>query len=536
MDLPGCVGPRLSAQRGGVNGLIGAALDVCDAAAPGVGEHAAKLLKHIFTAVQRLRSGIVVKPGCAVGAALQLVIEGSGIALSGGNRRGLRLHNDVQRLTFRQSNIPEELQGQRSVVRHDRVSPGIQFRQSAAALEGAPAVVTRKSAPAQAAGIDPREGCPANIVQRASGRICDVPDLGTIRDDTAIHLDDPVQRAVGPVSGGHLGCLIIPAELFCAEMIAALHGDRGADGDAGEDILAVADPHFTLQRKLVAHHDLGDALRRHGLGVIGQEIGIISIHTHLCGCELKGPQSIHLDPGRLVRSACAQIRNDAFIRQVGGRCVVRDRIGIYLDIAHKLHVLAAQSILQGCRGHIPVAGLIGHYPVLVAACGNGETAGIRVRSDGSSGGIVNAAGHGHGHCRLLLLTGQLAVPDLAAQRIGGVIGIQHLAASRCGVIGINTGAVIDPGGCVARRGKHTGLDIDGIGQRFALAGCQRADVVGKAVVVLHVAIGIREYRPGSLIDLRQAAAPVLILHAARIQMERSLIVGQVLADPRIGGS
>ena len=70
-------------------------------------------------------------------------------------------------------------------------------------------------------------------MSRPADRIRDVPDGSARRQNLSIHLDDPVQCAIGKVSGGHLGSLVVPALLFRSKAVAARHDDRGFGANTG---------------------------------------------------------------------------------------------------------------------------------------------------------------------------------------------------------------------------------------------------------------------------------------------------------------
>ena len=70
-------------------------------------------------------------------------------------------------------------------------------------------------------------------MSRPADRIRDVLNGSVLGQNLSIHLDDPVQCAIGKVSGGHLGSLVVPALLFRGKPVAALHDDRGLGANTG---------------------------------------------------------------------------------------------------------------------------------------------------------------------------------------------------------------------------------------------------------------------------------------------------------------
>ena len=90
--------------------------------------------------------------------------------------------------------------------------------------------------------------------------------------------------------------------------------------------------------------------------------------------------------------------------------------------------------------------------------------------NGTAGGVIHAAAHGHSAFRLLLPARQLSAPDLAVNGLTGVIAFQPYAAICSAVIGINAGAIVDLEVFVSRRHEHTGLHIHRVGQGLALTG------------------------------------------------------------------
>ena len=70
-------------------------------------------------------------------------------------------------------------------------------------------------------------------MSRPADRIRDVLDGSATGQNSSIHLDDPVQCAIGKVSGGHLGFFVVPALLFRSKAVAALHNDGGFGANTG---------------------------------------------------------------------------------------------------------------------------------------------------------------------------------------------------------------------------------------------------------------------------------------------------------------
>ena len=262
-------------------------------------------------------------------------------------------------------------------------------------------------------------------MSRPADRIRDVLDGSATGQNSSIHLDDPVQCAIGKVSGGHLGFFVVPALLFRSKAVAAFHDDRGLHANSGKRVFNIADTHRAGQVKSVAYHHLRNAVDIRGLRVVGQKVGLRSIQSNLLRCEAEGGLPVNFYPDGLIGRAAAQIGNGCCIVQAGTGCIAADGIGIHPDIAHKLHVLAAQAILQGRRGQIPVSRLIGCHLILVAAGRHSEAA---VRGgdlgNGTAGGVIHAAAHGHSAFRLLLPARQLSAPDLAVNGLTGHIAVQ----------------------------------------------------------------------------------------------------------------
>ena len=150
-----------------------------------------------------------------------------------------------------------------------------------------------------------------------------------------------------------------------------------------------------------------------------------SIQSNLLRCEAEGGLPVNFYPDGLIGRAAAQIGNGCCIVQAGTGCIAADGIGLHPDIAHKLHVLAAQAVSHGRRGQIPVSRLIGCHLILVAAGRHSEAA---VRGgdlgNGTAGGVIHAAAHGHSAFRLLLPARQLSAPDLAVNGLTGHIAVQ----------------------------------------------------------------------------------------------------------------
>ena len=262
-------------------------------------------------------------------------------------------------------------------------------------------------------------------MSRPADRIRDVLDGSATGQNLSIHLDDPVQCAIGKVSGGHLGFLVVPALLFRGKAFAAFHDDRGLHANSGKRVSNIADTHRAGQVKSVAYHHLRNAVDIRGLRVVGQKVGLLSSQSNLLRCEAEGGLPVNFYPDGLIRRAAAQIGNGCCIVQAGTGCVAADGIGIHPDIAHKLHVLAAQAVSHGRRGQIPVSRLIGCHLILVAAGRHSEAA---VRGgdlgNGTAGGVIHAAAHGHSAFRLLLPARQLSAPDLAVNSLTGHIAVQ----------------------------------------------------------------------------------------------------------------
>ena len=212
---------------------------------------------------------------------------------------------------------------------------------------------------------------------------------------------------------------------------------------------------------------------------------------------------VNFYPDGLIGRAAAQIGNGCCIVQAGTGCIAADGIGLHPDIAHKLHVLAAQAVSHGRRGQIPVSRLIGCHLILVAAGRHSEAA---VRGgdlgNGTAGGVIHAAAHGHSAFRLLLPARQLSAPDLAVNGLTGVIAFQPYAAIYSAVIGINAGAIVDLEVFVSRRHEHTGLHIHRVGQSLALTGSQGTHIIGEAIVLLAVIVRIRDVQCSSCRNLR----------------------------------
>ena len=331
-------------------------------------------------------------------------------------------------------------------------------------------------------------------MSRPAGRIRDVLDGSATGQNLSIHLDDPVQCAIGKVSGGRLGFLVVPALLFRGKAVAAFHDDRGLHANSGKRVSNIADTHRAGQVKSVAHHHLRNAVDIRGLRVVGQKVGLRSIQSNLHGCETEGGFPVNFYPDSLIGRASAQIGNGCCIVQAGTGCVAADGIGIHPDIAHKLHVLVAQSVSHGRGGQIPVSRLIGCHLILVAADRHSEAA---VRGgdwgNGAAGGVIHAADHGHSAFRLLLLARQLSAPDLAVNGLTDVTVSQQYVAIFSVVIGINAGAIVDLEVFVSRRHEHTGLHIHRVGQGLALTASQGTHIIGEAIV-LAVIVRIRDVR------------------------------------------
>ena len=232
-----------------------------------------------------------------------------------------------------------------------------------------------------------------------------------------------------------------------------------------------------------------------------------SIQFNLLRCEAEGGLPVNFYPDGLIGHAAAQIGNGCCIVQAGIGCVADDGIGIHPDIAHKLHVLAAQAVSHGRRGQIPVSRLIGCHLILVAAGRHSEAA---VRGgdlgNGTAGGVIHAAAHGHSACRLLLPARQLSAPDLAVNGRTGHIAVQPSAAIFSAVIGINAGAIVDLEVFVSRRHEHTGLHIHRVGQGLALTGSQGTHIIGEAIVLLAVFVRICDGQSRSFRTFRNFVA------------------------------
>ena len=227
-----------------------------------------------------------------------------------------------------------------------------------------------------------------------------------------------------------------------------------------------------------------------------------SLQSNLRGCETEGGFPVNFYPDGLIGRAAAQIGNGSCIIQAGTGCIAADGIGLHPDIAHKLHVLAAQAVSHGRRGQIPVSRLIGCHLILVAAGRHSEAA---VRGgdwgNGTAGGVIHAVAHGHSACRLLLPARQLSAPGLAVNGLTGHIAVQPYAAIFSAVIGINAGAIVDLGSFVSRRHEHTGLHLHRVGQGLALTGSQGTHIIGEAIVLLAVIVPIRDVRCSSFHNL-----------------------------------
>ena len=70
-------------------------------------------------------------------------------------------------------------------------------------------------------------------MSRPAGRIRDILNGSVLGQNRSIHLDDPVQCALGKVSGGHLGFFVVPALLFRGKAVAARHNDGGLGANTG---------------------------------------------------------------------------------------------------------------------------------------------------------------------------------------------------------------------------------------------------------------------------------------------------------------
>ena len=340
-------------------------------------------------------------------------------------------------------------------------------------------------------------------MSRPADRIRDVLNGSVLGQNRSIHLDDPVQCAIGKVSGGHLGFLVVPALLFRGKAVAAFHDDRGLHANSGKLVFNIADSHLTGQFEAVAHHHLRNAVGILGLRVVGQKVGLRFFQSNLLRCEAEGGLPVNFYPDGLIGRASAQIGNGCCIVQAGIGCVAAaDGIGIHPDIAHKLHVLAAQAVSHGRRGQIPVSRLIGCHLILVAAGRHSEAA-VRGGNFGNetAGGVIHAAAHGHSACRLLLPARQLSAPDLAVNGLTGHIAVQPSAAIFSAVIGINAGAIVDLEVFVSRRHEHIGLHLHRVGQGLALTGSQGTNIIGEAIVLLAVIVRIRDVRCSSFHNL-----------------------------------
>ena len=340
-------------------------------------------------------------------------------------------------------------------------------------------------------------------MSRPADRIRDVLDGSATGQNRSVHLDDPVQCAIGKVSGGHPGFFVVPALLFRGKAVAAFHDDRGIHANSGKRVSIIADTHRAGQVKTVAHHHLRNAVGILGLRVVGQKVGLLSSQSNLLRFEAEGGLPVNFYPDGLIGRAAAQIGNGCCIVQAGTGCVAADGIGIHPDIAHKLHVLAAQPVSHGRRGQIPVSRLIGCHLILVAAGRHSEAA---VRGgdlgNGTAGGVIHAAAHGHSAFRLLLPARQLSAPDLAVNGLAGVMAVQPYAAIFSAVISINAGAIVDLDIFVSRRHEHTGLHIHRVGQGLALTGSQGTHIIGEAIVLLAVIVRIRDVQCSSCRNLR----------------------------------
>ena len=122
--------------------------------------------------------------------------------------------------------------------------------------------------------------------------------------------------------------------------------------------------------------------------------------------------------------------------------------------------------------------------------------------NGTAGGVIHAAAHGHSAFRLLLPARQLSAPDLAVNGLTGVIASQQYAAICSAVISINAGAIVDLEVFVSRRHEHTGLHIHRVGQSLALTGSQGTHIIGEAIVLLAVIVRIRDVQCSFCRNLR----------------------------------
>ena len=121
--------------------------------------------------------------------------------------------------------------------------------------------------------------------------------------------------------------------------------------------------------------------------------------------------------------------------------------------------------------------------------------------NGTAGGVIHAAAHGHSAFRLLLPARQLSAPDLAVNGLTGHIAVQPSAAICAAVTGINAGAIVDLGSFVSRRHEHIGLHLHRVGQGLALTGSQGTNIIGEAIVLLAVIVRIRDVRCSSFHNL-----------------------------------
>ena len=70
-------------------------------------------------------------------------------------------------------------------------------------------------------------------MSRPADRIRDILNGSARRQNLSIHLDNPVQCAIGKVSGGRLGFFVVPALLFRGKAVAARHNDGGFGANTG---------------------------------------------------------------------------------------------------------------------------------------------------------------------------------------------------------------------------------------------------------------------------------------------------------------
>ena len=71
-------------------------------------------------------------------------------------------------------------------------------------------------------------------MSRPADRIRDILNGSVLGQNRSIHLDDPVQCAIGKVSGGRrLGFFVVPALLFRGKAVAARHNDGGLGANTG---------------------------------------------------------------------------------------------------------------------------------------------------------------------------------------------------------------------------------------------------------------------------------------------------------------